>query len=115
MDRRRFLQRAGLTAATVASLSGWELASTLQRATGQERKPTPRPARLGCWPGTLAYAELHNAPELEPLREELLHFADCVRTRKTPRTDGRNGLDVLRVLDAGQRSLDGGGKPVALR
>ena len=54
-------------------------------------------------------------PELEPLREELLHFADCVRTRKTPHTDGGNGLDVLRVLDAGQRSLDAGGKPVAIK
>ncbi|MEO5762275.1 MAG: Gfo/Idh/MocA family oxidoreductase [Vicinamibacteria bacterium] len=54
-------------------------------------------------------------PELEPLKEELLHFADCVRTRKTPRTDGKNGLDVLRVLDAGQRSLDSGGKPVAIK
>jgi UDP-2-acetamido-3-amino-2,3-dideoxy-glucuronate N-acetyltransferase len=54
-------------------------------------------------------------PDLEPLREELLHFADCVRTRKTPHTDGKNGLDVLRVLDAGQRSLDGGGKPVAIK
>ncbi|MBK5256055.1 MAG: Gfo/Idh/MocA family oxidoreductase [Vicinamibacteria bacterium] len=54
-------------------------------------------------------------PELEPLREELTHFADCVRTRKEARTDGKNGLDVLRVLDAGQRSLDTGGKPVAIR
>ena len=24
-------------------------------------------------------------PEMEPLREELAHFVDCVRTRKTPR------------------------------
>ena len=54
-------------------------------------------------------------PDLEPLREELLHFADCIRTRSTPHTDGRNGLDVLRVLDAGQRSLDGRGKPVTLK
>jgi UDP-2-acetamido-3-amino-2,3-dideoxy-glucuronate N-acetyltransferase len=54
-------------------------------------------------------------PDLEPLREELLHFADCVRTRKTPHTDGRNGLNVLRVLDAGQRSLDSKGKPVVLK
>lgn len=54
-------------------------------------------------------------PELEPLREELLHFADCVKTRRAPRTDGLNGLNVLRVLDAGQRSLDAGGKPVGLR
>jgi hypothetical protein len=56
MDRRRFLQRAGLTAAAVASLSGWELASTLQGAAAQDRRRRPRPARLGCWPGTVAHA-----------------------------------------------------------
>lgn len=51
-------------------------------------------------------------PENEPLREELRHFVDCVRTRRTPQTDGRNGLRVLRVLDACQRSLAAGGRPV---
>lgn len=53
-------------------------------------------------------------PEMEPLREELRHFVDCVRTRKTPRTDGKNGLRVLRVLDACQRSIEDGGRPVDL-
>ncbi len=53
-------------------------------------------------------------PETEPLREELQHFLDCLRTRRAPRTDGQNGLRVLRVLDACQRSLENGGHPVAL-
>src|SRR5262245_22714733 len=53
-------------------------------------------------------------PEKEPLREELAHFADCVRTRRPPRTDGQNGLRVLKVLDACQRSLTAGGQPVFL-
>jgi UDP-2-acetamido-3-amino-2,3-dideoxy-glucuronate N-acetyltransferase len=53
-------------------------------------------------------------PEMEPLREELAHFVDCVRTRRPPRTDGLNGLRVLRVLDACQRSLEAGGPPVAV-
>jgi UDP-2-acetamido-3-amino-2,3-dideoxy-glucuronate N-acetyltransferase len=51
-------------------------------------------------------------PEMEPLREELAHFVECVRNRKTPRTDGPNGLRVLRVLDACQRSIEAGGRPV---
>jgi UDP-2-acetamido-3-amino-2,3-dideoxy-glucuronate N-acetyltransferase len=51
-------------------------------------------------------------PEMEPLREELVHFVDSVRTRKPPRTDGENGLRVLRVLDACQRSIESGGQPV---
>src|SRR6202008_173188 len=36
-------------------------------------------------------------PEMEPLREELAHFVECVRTRRAPRPDGANGLRVLRV------------------
>jgi UDP-2-acetamido-3-amino-2,3-dideoxy-glucuronate N-acetyltransferase len=51
---------------------------------------------------------------MEPLREELLHFVDCVKSRKTPRTDGENGLRVLKVLDACQRSIEANGQPVRL-
>ncbi len=51
-------------------------------------------------------------PEMEPLREELSHFVDCVRARKPPQTDGQNGIRVLRVLTACQRSIERGGQPV---
>jgi predicted dehydrogenase len=44
---------------------------------------------------------------LEPLRIECEHFIDCVRTGATPRSDGRSGLRVVRVLEQLQRSLDG--------
>ncbi|MBD3349176.1 MAG: gfo/Idh/MocA family oxidoreductase [Candidatus Eisenbacteria bacterium] len=50
----------------------------------------------------------------EPLRIECEHFADCVAKRATPRSDGRDGLRVVRVLDAAQRSLKAGGAPVGL-
>ena len=53
-------------------------------------------------------------PEMEPLREELKHFVDCVKSRSTPRTDGPNGVRVLRVLDACQRSIDDAGQPIRL-
>jgi predicted dehydrogenase len=46
-------------------------------------------------------------PNTEPLRLECEHFIDCVRTGATPRSDGRSGLRVVRVLEALQRSLDG--------
>ena len=45
----------------------------------------------------------------EPLKEECRHFLDCVRTGTTPVSDGAEGLRVLRVLDACQRSLLAGG------
>jgi predicted dehydrogenase len=48
----------------------------------------------------------------EPLRAECAHFVECVATRQTPRTDGRNGLRVLHVLQACQRSLQTNGQPV---
>jgi predicted dehydrogenase len=50
----------------------------------------------------------------EPLRIECQHFVDCVRERKTPLTDGADGLRVVRVLAAAQASLAKGGAPVAV-
>ncbi len=51
----------------------------------------------------------------EPLHEECAHFVDCVRSGSQPLTDGHNGLRVLRVLAAGQQSLDAGGELVEVR
>jgi predicted dehydrogenase len=45
-------------------------------------------------------------PNVEPLRIECEHFIECVRTGATPRSDGHNGLRVVRVLEALQHSLD---------
>lgn len=50
----------------------------------------------------------------EPLRIECQHFVDCVRDRRTPLTDGLDGLRVVKVLDAAQKSLERGGAPVAI-
>jgi predicted dehydrogenase len=47
-------------------------------------------------------------PNVEPLRVECEHFVHCVRTGETPRSDGRSGLRVVRVLEALQHSLDRG-------
>jgi UDP-2-acetamido-3-amino-2,3-dideoxy-glucuronate N-acetyltransferase len=50
----------------------------------------------------------------EPLKAECAHFLECISTRNRPRTDGDEGLGVLTVLQACQRSLDQGGIPVSL-
>ena len=47
----------------------------------------------------------------EPLRAECLHFLECVRTRQTPRTDGHEGLRVLKVLQSCQEALGGKAAP----
>jgi len=53
-------------------------------------------------------------PGGEPLRIECLHFLECIEKGQTPRSDGRDGLRVVRVLDAATRSLKAGGTPVNL-
>ena len=50
----------------------------------------------------------------EPLRLECLHFLDCVRRRARPRSDGWDGLAVVRVLEAAEQSLKRRGEPVHL-
>ncbi len=50
----------------------------------------------------------------EPLQIECRHFLECVRTRSRPLSDGVDGLRVVRVLDAAQRSLRQNGEPVRL-
>jgi UDP-2-acetamido-3-amino-2,3-dideoxy-glucuronate N-acetyltransferase len=53
-------------------------------------------------------------PASEPLTIECQHFLDCLVTRQTPKTDGRDGWRVLKVLEASQRSLTMNGEPVQL-
>ena len=48
---------------------------------------------------------------VEPLGLEAQHFLECIKTGQTPRTDGRDGLRVVRVLEAAQRSLSENGAP----
>jgi predicted dehydrogenase len=42
----------------------------------------------------------------EPLRIELEHFVECVRTGSRPRSDGASGVRVVRVLEGLQSSLE---------
>src|SRR5213593_1462578 len=56
-----------------------------------------------------ANGEIVALDDREPLREECQHFLACVESRTSPVSNGSEGLQVLRVLDACQRSLLGGG------
>ena len=51
----------------------------------------------------------------EALRLEAQHFADCIRNKKTPITDGYSGLRVVSVLEAATRSMKSQGKAVPLK
>jgi predicted dehydrogenase len=45
----------------------------------------------------------------EPLRLECQHFLECISEGTQPQTDGQAGLDVVRVIEAAQRSLRNSG------
>jgi predicted dehydrogenase len=48
----------------------------------------------------------------EPLQIELADFCEAVWKGGTPRSSAEVGLDVVRVVEAVERSLDRGGAPV---
>ena len=48
----------------------------------------------------------------EPLKLECQHFLDCIKDNRTPKSDGHDGLRVVKVLQAAQESLDKSGVPV---
>jgi predicted dehydrogenase len=50
----------------------------------------------------------------EPLKLECQHFVDCIRDENTPLTDGRLGLEVVRILDAAGMSLKQQGLSIPL-
>ncbi len=51
----------------------------------------------------------------EPLKVECEHFLSCIRNRDTPRSDGYDGLRVVEVLEAADRSLEKNGVPIILK
>lgn len=50
----------------------------------------------------------------EPLRVECLHFLECVLERRQPLTDGRNGVEIVQIIEAAQRSLRQGGIGISI-
>ncbi|MDI6901921.1 MAG: Gfo/Idh/MocA family oxidoreductase [Anaerosomatales bacterium] len=62
---------------------------------------------------TLRFGDI-NVPFLkmgEPLAAEVQHFLDCCRTGATPRSSGRDGLAVVRILEAVDESIRANGAP----
>ncbi len=50
----------------------------------------------------------------EPLKTECQHFLDCIKHGTPPLTDGQQGLELVRILEASTKSLEKGGAPVEL-
>lgn len=67
---------------------------------------TPIPHKANGFPVKLS--------DSEPLKLECEHFLECLENGLTPNTDGQEGLRVLKVLNASQRSLDRHGGLVSM-
>ncbi len=44
--------------------------------------------------------------EIEPLKLECQHFINCIRYGHNPRSDGMNGYNVVKVLEAAERKME---------
>ena len=73
-------------------------------------------SKLQWFPGHVSYGDekiqlnkqdpiLIQVEEQEPLRNECQHFLDCIANNTKPRTDGEEGLRVLRVLQRAEAAL----------
>lgn len=64
---------------------------------------------------TRGVPERVSIPFAEPLKLECEHFLDCVEKRKPALTNGEEGLRVLKVLNASERSLNENGLRINLK
>jgi hypothetical protein len=48
----------------------------------------------------------------EPLKAVCQHFLECIETGAEAKTNGRDGLDLVRILEAASASLEANGAPV---
>lgn len=76
----------------------------------------PHSSTFGEWQLSYRYGDIVS-PHIrwsEPLAVECNHYAQAILERKPPRTDGGNGLAVVRVLEAGEYSLQHNGIQVPI-
>ena len=78
---------------------------------GAHLDPTSPEIRVGYRMGDIVSPHVE---VVEPLTREGLHFIDCILHGKKPKTDGESGLQVVRVLEAADKSIKKGGVMVSL-
>jgi predicted dehydrogenase len=75
----------------------WNAKLKLYRHRIDTSGPLPNPVKVD--------AELVSVSQSEPLRAECAHFAECIDQGRQPRTDGKEGLRVLKVLNMAEQAL----------
>jgi predicted dehydrogenase len=51
----------------------------------------------------------------EPLKNQALHFLQCIDEKREPISDGMNGFYVVRIMEAIQESIHNNGLPVQIQ
>ena len=59
-------------------------------------------------------SSVHEVEASEPLKNQCLHFLECIEHGTQPITDGQSGVDVVRVMEAIDRSVEMHGAPVSV-
>lgn len=62
-----------------------------------------------------ADAEVVSLNKAEPLKSECMAFIDAINTRISPKTDGKEGLRVLRLLKCAEESIKKEGQEICLK
>lgn len=77
-------------------------------------EPPPHYASFGEFQFSYHYGDsrIPRIEQMEPLKRMCGHFAECARTGTEPLTSGRNGLNLVKILEACSESLQAGGGPV---
>ena len=66
---------------------------------------------------SLKFGDIH-IPRInsgEPLNLECQHFLDCIKNKRKPKSDGQDGLKVVKILEAAQKSLKRCGKTIKIK
>lgn len=79
------------------SLSEWDQKLKLYRHKFDTSGPVPQPTKVE--------PELVSVKHSEPLKNECQHFLEAIASGTAPLTDGREGLQVLTVLEKAERAL----------
>lgn len=78
---------------------------------GAHLDPSSPELRVGYRMGDIVSPRLE---VVEPLSRECQHFIECILRNQKPQTDGENGIRVVRVLEAANRSLKRQGLTILL-
>lgn len=77
---------------------------------GAELNPSSRELRVDYRVGNIVSPHVEAK---EPLAIECSHFIDCILQSRSPHTDGEKGIQVVRVLEAAEKSLRNGSLSVS--